>query len=149
MPQRKQLYPNLEKEIHRLIRDDNETSVRQRKRETSREEVILGALSSGTLGLLIPLLMRPAHGTCIPRAPPSFSFPFYTFIHPRRSSFALVLKYLGFMNAAAGCINYTTLFRATERRKDPLPPGILYNVPPAFPPPAPTENTADKTHKLC
>lgn len=43
---------------------------------------------------------------------------------PPPHSFALVLKYLAFMNAAAGCINYTTLFHAAETQRTVPPPGI-------------------------
>lgn len=81
-------------------------------------------------GLLIPLVMRPAHGTCIPRAPLSFLLHLYP---PPRGSFPLVLKYLGFMNAAAGCINYTTLFRATATQRPAISRNIMSRFFPFFP----------------
>lgn len=88
--------------------------------EKGNEEVFLGSFVVRSTASWFLVVMRPARVTCI-----------YTCIYSARAtafpptptpSFALVLKYLGFMNAAAGCINYTTLFHATQRTVPP--PGI-------------------------
>lgn len=93
-------------------------------------------------GLLIPSVMRPARGARIPRAAlPLLSLPLPP--RSRRRSFPLVLKYLGFMNAAAGCINYATLFRATETQRAAASRNIMSRR--LFPL---AENTADKARKL-